>query len=261
MKEKEIRQYDSKELWENLNKSQTNKERIEKTAKMIPEDVKSIADIGCGNGIFLGYLSKHSSIKELVGVDFSEKAMEGLEGKKMVGDITKIPLGNNSYDLTSALEVLEHLDIKEYEVAKEELARVSKKYILISVPFDEDLKKEFLECPKCLSEFNMSHHKRSFEEKTVRELFIKQNYICSDIQYVSKRNIYFLLTPIQSMLRKRSRRYFRKNIVCPVCGYQETCSDGSKDHQKSSSKGKFLKKLWPKRYKYKWIVALYQKKG
>ncbi|MFA7628074.1 MAG: class I SAM-dependent methyltransferase [Candidatus Dojkabacteria bacterium] len=257
MKDKEIKHYDRKELWEKLKQSQDNKERIEKTARMIPEDVTSIADIGCGNGLFLRYINDNLEIDDLVGVDFSEKAMEELKLDKKVGDITNIPLGNNSYDLVSALEVLEHLDLDEYQRAREELIRVSRGYILVSTPFNEDLELEFVKCPKCKTEFNSSHHKWSFTEERIRGLFEDRGYDCIGVEYISKRNIYL---PIDHKKIKAVREY--PDTVCPVCGYEikgETKSGSiTTGDLKDKTLVKLVKKILPKRETYKWIVGLYK---
>ena len=259
MKEKEIEHYGSKELWDKLNKSEENSKRIEETAKMIPSDVKSIADIGCGNGLFLKYIDNHLDVDNLVGVDFSEKAMEELELNKQVGDITDIPIGDNSYDLVSSLEVLEHLDLNEYDKAKDELTRVSKKYILVSTPFNEDLELEFVECSKCKTEFNSSHHKWSFTEEKIRSLFDKKGYECIEIKYVSKRNIYLALNH-----KKVKSIRDHGDTVCPVCGYE--IKGKSKEgvvtikEIKDRPLIKILKKIWPKTHTYRWIVGLYKSK-
>lgn len=266
MKDKEIAHYGNDNLWKRLSLSETNRERIEETVGMIPKGVTSIADIGCGSGLFLNYIKENTDISRLIGVDFSEDAMKMLKVDRKVGDITNIPLEDNSYDLVSALEVLEHLDLEEYKKAKEELVRVSKRYILISVPFAEKLEDEFVKCPKCKTNFNKSHHKRTFDEQAMKALFEPQGYRSTEIKYISKRNVYFILTPIFKWYKKRRGKLLMEGTVCPVCGYEvknKTKSEGT-----SVKKGRspmesnllsFLKKIWPKKYRYNWIASLYEK--
>lgn len=262
MKEKEIAHYSKKELWEKLRLSESNRERIEKTADMIPGDVNSIADIGCGSGLFLNYIKKNFEIPNLIGVDFSESAMQTVKTTKKVGEISSIPLEDDSYDLVSALEVLEHLDSEVYKKAKEELVRVSKKYILVSVPFSEDLRLENVKCPNCENKFNKSHHKRSFEESTMKKLFEEQGYRYKEIEYISKRNVYFLVTPLMNCWRRLIGHRDLRDTVCPACGYTEKSSvtHNQESESKQGSSGiTFLKKIWPKTHTYKWIACLYEK--
>lgn len=266
MKNKEIIHYGNEDLWKRLSLSETNRERIEETVKIIPEGVNSIADIGCGSGLFLNYIKENTDISPLIGVDFSEDAMKMLKVDRKVGDITTIPLEEDSYDLVSALEVLEHLDLEEYARAKEELCRVSKRYILISVPFAESLEDEFVKCPKCKTHFNKSHHKRTFDEQTMKALFEAQGYRSTEIKYISKRNVYFILTSMLKWYKKIRSKLLTEGTVCPVCGYEvknKTKGGGTPAEKRRSSIGSnlfsFLKKIWPKRHTYRWIVSLYEK--
>ncbi len=98
---------------------------------------QSILDAGCGEGFILQRLTDAGIGKKLEGFDFLDRAIE--IGKKhhpklniKQGDIYKIDSKANSYDLVICSEVLEHLE--RPEEALKELIRVSKKYLVLSVP-------------------------------------------------------------------------------------------------------------------------------
>lgn len=56
-------------------------------------------------------------------------------GEGLVADVTKLPFKNNSFDLVVCIEVLEHLgDDIVVKKAVNELIRVTKKFIFITVP-------------------------------------------------------------------------------------------------------------------------------
>src|SRR3989338_3715246 len=99
--------------------------------------IESALDVGCGEGFTLNKLSENKIGKRLEGVDFQKNTVE--IGKKLhpelalkQGNIYKLEYKNNSFDLVMATEVLEHLE--DPEMALKELVRVSKKYLLLSVP-------------------------------------------------------------------------------------------------------------------------------
>ena len=99
--------------------------------------VNSILDVGCGEGFTLNRLKENGIGKELEGLEYLKDAIE--LGKKTYpaikitqGTIYELPYMDNSFDLVLCTEVLEHLD--EPEKALKELVRVSKKYLVISVP-------------------------------------------------------------------------------------------------------------------------------
>lgn len=102
-----------------------------------PLKVESILDVGCGEGITLDKFEKQGIGNKLYGIDYSDDALK--IGKKVYphlslskGDIYDIKEKNSTYDLVMATEVLEHLD--NPQKALKELIRVSKKYVLLSVP-------------------------------------------------------------------------------------------------------------------------------
>lgn len=97
----------------------------------------SILDAGCGEGITLNKLIQNGVGEKLEGIEplklaikLSKKVNPNL--KIIQGDIYSLPYRKNSFDLIICTEVLEHLE--DPETALEELKRVSKKYLLISVP-------------------------------------------------------------------------------------------------------------------------------
>ena len=98
---------------------------------------KSILDVGCGEGFTLERLKKKKIGKQLSGIDFLETAIK--IGKKerphldlSVGNIYDIPFKENSFDLVICSEVLEHID--DPMRGLKELKRVTKKYVVLSVP-------------------------------------------------------------------------------------------------------------------------------
>jgi ubiquinone/menaquinone biosynthesis C-methylase UbiE len=70
-----------------------------------------ILDVGCGTGANLKMLRAHGSAE---GVDISEQAVEfcrerGLDSVKL-GAAEELPYEDESFDLVTALDVIEHLD-------------------------------------------------------------------------------------------------------------------------------------------------------
>ena len=94
----------------------------------------SILDVGCGTGANLEMLSQFGKAE---GVDVSDDALEfckrkGLTAQKGLAE--KLPFGDESFDITTALDVVEHLD--DDVAGLKEMFRVTKKggHSLIFVP-------------------------------------------------------------------------------------------------------------------------------
>ena len=99
-----------------------------------PHSTLRILDVGCGTGANIGMLSHYGDAE---GVDVSDDALEfcrkkGLKAQKGLAET--LPYADETFDLTTALDVVEHLD-DDIEGLKE-MYRVTKSggYSLIFVP-------------------------------------------------------------------------------------------------------------------------------
>lgn len=102
-----------------------------------PLNISTVLDAGCGEGFTLDKLQKEKIGKSYKGIEFDPQAVltaNTLYPKIDVkqGDVMKLPFKSNSFDLVVCTEVLEHLD--NPKKAYRELLRVSRKYVLITVP-------------------------------------------------------------------------------------------------------------------------------
>jgi len=88
---------------------------------------KNVLEIGIGNKTVANYLKSQGV--EVITFDKDEKLKPDV-----VGDVLEIPFGNNSFDVILCAEVLEHLFFNDFENALYELKRVSKKYVVLSLP-------------------------------------------------------------------------------------------------------------------------------
>ncbi len=100
----------------------------------IPHSTLRILDVGCGTGANIEMLSQYG---EAEGVDVSDDALEfcrrkGLKVQKGLAET--LPYADESFDLTTALDVVEHLD--DDIAGLKEMFRVTKRggYSLIFVP-------------------------------------------------------------------------------------------------------------------------------
>jgi len=97
----------------------------------------SILDAGCGEGFTLDVLRKKFPSAFLQGVDISEPALQMARDQfpclnVSSGDIHQLPFLDQAFELVVCTEVLEHL--AQPASALKELCRVSKRYVLLSVP-------------------------------------------------------------------------------------------------------------------------------
>ncbi len=142
--------------------------KIQKILETIPQDVVSIIDIGCGNGIITNELGKKFTV---LGVDRSANALTHVKTEKLQASSASIPLPDVSYDMVLSSEMIEHLDEETLRKTVNEIKRLSKKYVFITVPNGENLNKFQLHCPECGKNYNHSYHLHSFTLEKLKDLF------------------------------------------------------------------------------------------
>lgn len=102
---------------------------------------KTCLDVGCGTGRLVKSLRKFGI--EAQGVEISKQALDlaDSEVKSFLsyGDITKLPFGNDKFDLVLTFDVLEHIETGKLKKAIDETIRVSKKYLFHKIYTRENL--------------------------------------------------------------------------------------------------------------------------
>lgn len=102
---------------------------------------KNALDVGCGTGNLVSALRKLGI--DAYGVEISKDAIglahPSVKPYLVLGDITKIPFKDNSFDLVLTFDVLERIERDKIKKAISETIRVSKKYILHKIYTLENL--------------------------------------------------------------------------------------------------------------------------
>lgn len=98
------------------------------TAQEYSKKGEKILEIGKGSGFFADYLKK-------LGCDVTTCDFDKNLSPDIVADIRSLPIKDASFYLVTAFEVLEHIPYEDLPKALSELKRVSKKYVVISLPY------------------------------------------------------------------------------------------------------------------------------
>ena len=230
---------------------------------LIPLDTKSVLDVGCGEGTFLNMLATSWGGNVIVGVDVSLTALRYVKGQKIRASVKELPFKDRSFDLVTCLEVLEHPGQDLFYQAIEEIKRVTRKYIIISVPNEEPLEYFLVVCPACGCHFNAVGHVRSFTSKSIKELFYPQFSMkrlkeCGDfIEYPNYNKMIFGALRAYIMPRPP------KGSICPQCGYVEKAEKDRISYSQLPLLLKIGKKIadlfWHPKRKRRYLVAFYER--
>ena len=264
--------YENTDLWVSKCFSLADKERYATIADKLPENIQSLLDVGCGNGLFLKYLThnKKKRYDRLCGTDRSTIALACVEAEKIQASIDSLPFIGDEFDMVSCMEVLEHLPQEIFISAINELSRVSRRYILICVPYNENLRLLYTECTKCFCRFNPHYHLRKFDQNTMLNLFEAKGFRCLEVFYMHPKRI--VPTQIEQTLQfigavkrkilRQNGPTMEKNAVCPACGYtlrgnNNTAQTGL--DAPNSRAGMSIRSLFKIKSSWRWIGALYER--
>lgn len=235
--------------------------RINSTVSIVPDDVETVLDVGAGHSVFLETLEMNRGIRG-VGIEITDSKVEygqkkGIDIRK--GSAERLDFPDDSFDMVVSTEVIEHLPYGIYESALKEMRRVAKKYIIISVPYDED--RVFTECPYCASIFSPSFHMRVFCDRDMQHLFDQAVLI-----FLDKLGELYKVPWIFKFLKKIKKNETPIFFNCPVCGFNnadtkagETIRGGKNIHFSEWLKLVIKKLFFLKNPK--WYLAVYKITG
>ena len=103
-------------------------------------DPQSLLDVGCGEGVLTHqWAQRLGDERRVVGIDLDDPALHAEWAKRTAPNLEyrvmkaeNLPFADDEFDTATAIEVLEHVPDAEHTVA--EMARVAKRWLLVSVP-------------------------------------------------------------------------------------------------------------------------------
>jgi len=171
MNQPELRSYRTfyeSHAWEQL--TEIESQRLNATVAHVPAGTEAILEIGCGDGRFSSMLPQ----ARFVGVDYSFSALQNFRARNGLcaqGSAHALPFPSRSFDLVVCTEVLEHLPSEIFRGTLDEINRVARRYVLISVPFAENLGEQTARCQHCKLKSHRYGHVRNFDAAALRGLF------------------------------------------------------------------------------------------
>jgi SAM-dependent methyltransferase len=149
--------------------SETEKARIGDLMRLLPAGIETGLDIGARDGFIAKLLADR--ISSVTALDLDTPVIDHARIQCVKGDVTALHFSDSSFNFVFCAEVLEHIPSKLLRKACSELSRVSNRYILIGVPFKQDIRVDRTTCRKCGGKNPPWGHVNSFDERRLRSLF------------------------------------------------------------------------------------------
>jgi SAM-dependent methyltransferase len=100
---------------------------------------QSILDVGCGEGVLIHKWAERLAPNPVVGLDLEDPVIQAEWEKRQAPNLEyriqraeNLPFADGEFDVTTAIEVLEHVPDAAHTVA--EMARVAARFMIVSVP-------------------------------------------------------------------------------------------------------------------------------
>jgi len=235
------------------------RERLMACVDALPLDIESLLDVGAGIGAFLSLVEQHGP-KGLrtIGLERSQTALHSAvcQSPLYQGSVEALPYEDRSFDLVSALQLIEHLPWGIYEKALDELSRIAGRYVLINVPYSEHRLRAH--CPYCDCQFSPHFHMHSFSDVGLQNLLPGFKRVAM-YPIRTREN---LLRIVTLPFRRRIFGNFPPYAICPQCGFRESSGTGGFNTKKFSGVQQFLRLAidrFPHVLQVTEVIALYKR--
>jgi SAM-dependent methyltransferase len=153
--------YESTEVWDQT--LQTGQRNLAQAIiDSFPQEIITALDVGCGDGKLTESIIAATKCP-IVGLDFSKEALSRCTFKTILSDATNLPFNDGEFDLVLTTDMLEHLPHPIEEIVWSQLFRVSRKWVLVAVPFREELLEATTKCHHCGHQYHVNWHMRSYD--------------------------------------------------------------------------------------------------
>lgn len=96
---------------------------------IVDSGAESLLDVGCGDGKFCRWAGDMLPGR-VVGMDSASRTF-GIE--RVMGCVQEMPFGDNTFDVVTAFDVLEHVPENDVHLSLANCARVARQYMLFSI--------------------------------------------------------------------------------------------------------------------------------
>jgi len=145
------------------------KARIADLLAMIPSNGGTVLDIGARDGFISLLLAERFS--EVTALDLDRPRVEHPAIKCVKGNLCALDFDDNAFDVVLCAEVLEHIPPAFLSAACTEIVRVSKRCVVIGVPYRQDNRIGRTTCHACGQVNPPWGHINVFDEAVLRGLF------------------------------------------------------------------------------------------
>lgn len=164
--------------------SNSERARTDDLLRLIPIRGGVALDVGARDGHFSKLLAE--KFDNIIALDLEQPSIEHQKVTCVKGNASDLLFEDASFDLVFCAEVLEHIPPSMLERVCLELWRVSKHYLIIGVPYKQDIRVGRTTCYSCGGKNPPWGHVNAFDERRLRQLFSRCDV--EEISFVGETN-------------------------------------------------------------------------
>lgn len=162
--------------------SDAEQKRIKSLLGLISEKGETALDIGARDGYIAILLTDY--FKTVMALDLEQPEIDHKNVIAVKGNARALPFPDNSFDLVLCAEVLEHIPTADLPAVCSELQRVTRKQVIIGVPYKQDIRIGRTTCRNCGGKNPPWGHVNSFDESRIKKLF--PYMVCQHTEYIGE---------------------------------------------------------------------------
>jgi len=160
--------------------STLERHRIQRLMELIPSGGDTALDVGARDGHISMRLA--AFFHTVTALDIRPHLGRAPAVRFVAGDACALSFPDRTFDLVLCTELLEHLPARSLPVACAEIVRVAKRFVIIGVPYLQDLRVGRTVCNACGKVNPPWGHVNTFDESRLRALFAPLR--CERVQLV-----------------------------------------------------------------------------
>jgi len=141
--------------------------RMGKVLSLLPPGTQNLLEIGARHGVMTKKLA--ARVPSVTALDLKMPPFQLERVVNVAGNVERLQFEDNSFDCIVCTEVLEH--VPDVASAARELARVTRKHVLIGVPYRQDTRVGRTTCNHCGRINPPWGHLHAFDEARLLKLF------------------------------------------------------------------------------------------
>ena len=251
------KRFDLDEVWDSF--SDTERLRVEATLARVDVSASGILDVGAGDGRLTRRLAE--ATPHTVALDFSRASLARAADLRLrvQGSVLTLPFADASFDMVLATEVLEHLSDADRRLAVRELVRVTRKRVLVTVPFRETLAEEMCQCERCESVFHAYGHMRAFARADLARL--DSDLLVESLEAIVPITKARPLRELRWLQLRIGKRYgYDTSARCPVCAGPARADTGNIIGRAIKIACDLVDRVFPLR-EPGWLLAVYRRRN